>query len=307
MKNLLFIGGAGFIGSNIIKSLDDSIYKIHVLEPIFANVSRLDGRNVIIHRGQLQDYDYILTVLQKEKIDTIVHLVSTLIPGSSYEDFVNEINNVVFPSIRLMQYSGKQGIKFIYFSSGGTIYGERKNKVPFKETDTPAPISYYGWSKQMMENSILFEHRTNRLDYLILRPSNPFGPGQALHGKQGLIAICIGKILSNEPITIWGNGEMTRDYIYIDDLSAAFEMLLAKNINNEIINIGSGKGYSINDIILLLEDITQRKIEVIREKERNMDVSNMILDVSKLHSMVNLENISIKEGIRKFFNIFNNL
>lgn len=300
MKTLLFIGGAGFIGSNIIKSLNYSDFRIHVLEPTFADISRLHGLNIIIHRGLLSDTNYLENIIKKEGINIIVHLVSTLITGSSYDDFINEINNVVFPTIKLMQLCSSLKIDFIYFSSGGTVYGERKDINPFKEIDATAPISYYGWSKQMMENGILFEHRTNQLNYLILRPSNPYGPGQSLYGKQGLIAVCIGKMLSKQPIGIWGSGNSMRDYIYIDDLSKIFKFLIEKRVINQIINIGSGIGYTINDIINFLEDISKQHIDVKRLPERNMDVSNMVLDTSLLKSIYNFQLTPIKEGIKKF-------
>lgn len=140
--------------------------RLFVIEPEFANVSRWDGINVNIHRCSLSDIDAVKNILVLNKIDVVVHLVSTLIPGSGYDDFNNEFKNMIFPSIRLMEICATMKIKFVYFSSGGTIYGNRTSMQPFVETDEMAPISYYGWSKQMMENSILFKNRTERLKYL---------------------------------------------------------------------------------------------------------------------------------------------
>ena len=221
--NILFIGGAGFIGSSLVKQfLTNEKYNVFVVEPEFANVSRLDGLNVKIYREALGNIDKVEKILIGNKIDIVVHLVSTLIPGSGYDDFNNEFKNMIFPSIKLMEICAKENIKFVYFSSGGTIYGNRSTMLPFVETDEMAPISYYGWSKQMMENSILFKNRTEKLKYLIVRPSNPYGHGQNLHGKQGLVAVAIGKILEDKPVEVWGDGAAIRDYIYIDDLAKVF-------------------------------------------------------------------------------------
>lgn len=304
MKNLLLIGGAGFIGSNLIKSLlERKTFNIHLLEPAFANLSRVEGLDILVHRGQLSDIDKIESILLNNKIDIVIHLVSTLIPGSSGDDFEKEFVNVTFPSLKLMDFCAENRIKFVYFSSGGTVYGNRKTNDSIKENSEVAPISYYGWSKQMMENSILFKNRTKNLEYLILRPSNPYGHGQNIHAKQGLIAVAIGKILSDQEIEIWGDGSSVRDYIYIDDLTLAIsELLSLDNVYNKTINIGSGEGYSVTDIISTLDEITEKKVKVKHLPSRSVDVSSVVLDISLLKSLINFSPISLKEGISKFYN-----
>lgn len=304
-QNILFIGGAGFIGSNLIKELlrlDSDRWGVHIVEPPFANISRLDGMNLHIYKGYLSDFDFIKNIIESKCITTIVHLVSTMVPGSSYEDYKLEFESVIFPTVRLMQLCSQKNIKFIYFSSGGTVYGERKTVVPFLESDAKKPISYYGLSKLTIEESVLFEHRTSGLQYLILRPSNPYGHGQYLYGKQGLIAVSLGRILSNQPITVWGDGASIRDYIYIDDLTQIFRILLEKDICNEIINIGSGIGISVNDIFDVLKEIVEENVKVEYVESRKSDVSNMILDISKLESIIpDLRITEMHEGINRFY------
>lgn len=155
---ILFIGGAGFIGSNLVKWFcENGSFEVTVIEPETASVMRLDGLQVEIVRVSLANVEVVEQIIANKRIDTVVHLVSTLIPGSGYEDFKRELTDMVFPSIRIMEYCARFDIKFVYFSSGGTVYGNRTTMQPFVETDDMAPISYYGWSKQMMENSILFK------------------------------------------------------------------------------------------------------------------------------------------------------
>ena len=301
--NILFIGGAGFIGSSLVKQfLTNEKYKVFVVEPEFANVSRLDGLNVKIFREALGNVDAIENILATNKIDVVVHLASMLIPGSGYDDFNNEFKNMIFPSIKLMEICAKENIKFVYFSSGGTIYGNRSTMQPFVETDEMAPISYYGWSKQMMENSILFKNRTEKLKYLIVRPSNPYGHGQNLHGKQGLVAVAIGKILEEKPVEVWGDGSAIRDYIYIDDLAKVFYQLIDKGVCNETVNLGSGRGYSVNDVLAFLKIITKKDFKIVYENARPMDVSNMVLDIEKMNKLANVELTPMLEGISVFYN-----
>lgn len=302
MKRILFLGGAGFLGSNIIKTtLQRGSAKVFVLEPSFANVSRLDGVDVQIYRGELSDIDFVQSIIEANKIDTVVHLVATIIPGSTFEDYKREYQHVIFPTIELMQICAQRHIRFVYFSSGGTVYGNRTDMTPFKETDAMAPISYYGWSKQMMENSILYVHRTTELKYLIVRPSNPYGHGQNIHAKQGLVAVALGKILAGEPITVWGDGSNVRDYIYIDDLCEAVVQLLEKEVCNTTINIGSGQGASINDIINVLKEVVSEEVKVDYQPARSVDVSHMILDTTRLQQYVDLKITPLREGIEAFY------
>lgn len=302
MQNILFIGGAGFIGSNIIRAMLTEKANLFVLEPSFADIHRLDGLKVTIFRGDLINTDYVSSIVETNKIDTVVHLVSTIIPGSSFEDYKREYQTVIFPSIELMQLCAQKGIRFVYFSSGGTVYGNRLTKEPFLETDPMNPISYYGWSKQMMENSIHYVHRTMGLRYLILRPSNPYGHGQKTHAQQGFIAVAIGKILASEPIVVWGDGSSVRDYIYIDDLAYYVKELLVSESKDITLNIGSNQGYSNNDIINILKDVVSEEVKVEYENSRKVDVANVILDTTQLRSKVNIQLTSINDGIREFYN-----
>ena len=305
MRNVLLIGGAGFIGSNLIRHLvQKRVDHIFVLEPDFASLHRLSGLPIKVIRGELNNLDELKTVILENKVDTVVHLVSTLIPGSDFDDYQREFTTVLYPSVRLMEFCSEQNIKFVYFSSGGTVYGDRKGEiVPFKELDSMAPISFYGWSKQMMENSILFMHRTQKLKYIILRPSNPFGVGQNLQGKQGFIAVALGKILAGESIEVWGDGSAVRDYIYIDDLGkAVVDILMNDSIINETINIGSGVGYSVNEIINYLRKVVNEEVKVKHIAARQIDVSSVVLDTTKLRKFIKFCPRSIEDGIIQFYN-----
>ena len=302
MKRILFIGGAGFIGSNIIRRLQHSDYEIHVCEPVDANLQRLEGLDVQIYHAMISDIEDISKIIQDNGIDIVVHLVSTLIPGSSYDDYKEEYKHVIFPSIELMEICAQKEVRFVYFSSGGTVYGNRTDVYPFIETDPMAPISYYGWSKQMMENSIQFMHRTKGLKYLILRPSNPYGHGQNLYGKQGLVAVAIGRVLKNEAVEVWGDGSAIRDYIFIDDLAIVFKQLMDIDVINETLNIGSGRGYSVNDVLAFLKIVSHVDFKIEYKNPRPVDVSNMVLDLSRLKHYVDYEFTPFMEGIKQFYN-----
>lgn len=300
-KTILFIGGAGFIGSNIIRRMQHDDYEIHVCEPVGANIQRLNGLEVLIHHALLSDIEDVNNIIQTYHIDVVVHLVSTLIPGSTYEDYKEEYKNIIFPSIELMELCAQKGVRFVYFSSGGTVYGNRNDVLPFTETDEMNPISYYGWSKQMMENSIQFMHRTVGLDYLVLRPSNPYGHGQNLNGKQGLVAVAMGKLLRNEEIEVWGDGSAVRDYIYVDDLANIVVKLIDENVHNTTLNIGSGRGYSVNDVLAFLKIVSGKELKIVYKNPRPVDVSSMVLDTTRLKNVISYELTPFMDGIKKYY------
>ena len=146
MEHILLLGGAGYIGANLVAAMKSEMYDLHVYDQNSLSLSNDDGRNIIFHKGVMAEIDKIEDIIETFHITTVIHLVSTLIPGSSYEDYKKEYMTVILPSIELMGICARRKIKFVFFSSGGTIYGNRNDANPFDETDVAAPISYYGWS-----------------------------------------------------------------------------------------------------------------------------------------------------------------
>ena len=302
MNNLLLLGGAGFLGSNLVGWLTGRFDgRIVVLEPEGADVSRIAGRDVVLERGCIADEALIRQIVRDHQVDCIVHMVSTMVPGGGYEDFRVEQERVLEPTFALIRLCAAEGIRFVFFSSGGTVYGDGKLGERFREDAALSPKSYYGISKRMVEEFIQFEHRTDGLTYLILRPSNPYGPGQRPDGRQGLVAVALGKVLSGEPLTVWGDGKAVRDYIYIDDLSAIVSQLLLSDVRNEVINVGSGTGCTVNDVLDAVRVATGRPLDVRYTDKRKADVSSVVLSVEKLARFVKRDLVGLEEGIRRFY------
>ena len=194
--------------------------------------------------------------------------------------------------------------RIVFISSGGTIYGN-KNGI-CSENDELSPIDIYGWLKLTMEKYIEMYCNANSIKYLIIRPSNPYGRYQNIYGKQGIIAVSIGKILNNEVIEIWGDGKIIRDFISIDALVSNIYKLIESNVWNEVFNIGSGVGHSINEILEMLKTITKREIVVKYMEGRIIDIKKNVLDISKLKRAIKIDDdIDLEEGIGKMW--FENL
>lgn len=290
--NILILGGLGFLGRNIANELSQT-------NNVFI-VDCIDFKMKDYYKIKFSDIESVKKVVEENNINMVLHLISSIIPSSSAEAYLNEISEVYNPTLQLLDYCSEKGIKFVYFSSGGAVYGNQKEI--FNEHTKCEPVSYYGLSKLNLENAVLFFHNTKGLEYLIIRPSNPYGYGQNLFGKQGLIAVIFGKILKKETLQIWGDGSAIKDYIYIDDFVYYVTNLINQNKAwNQIFNVGSGKGESVKDVLLALKKnhIDLPKIDFITEK--SSDVKRMILDCSKLQELIPYETTSLEDGINKFW------
>lgn len=294
--NILILGGNGFLGRNLAHGLVEDKTNVVVFDVVLPKVP---SSGVKYYQGKLEDFNSIVKIIQDNNINVVVHMVSTIIPGSSLEQYIKNCAIVQLSTIPIMDYCAANKIKMVYFSSGGTVYGVKGGTI--SENEPVAPISYYGLSKIQIEDLIHFYHRRYNLDYLIIRPSNPFGPGQNLYGKQGLIAVILGHMLKNEPISIYGDGSVIRDYIYIDDFIYYVKELIRKDIKNETINIGSGIGTSINQIIEIVEEVSGVQLKRENVPSRKDDVPKMILDTTRLHNFIKHEDFTVKDGIRKFY------
>ena len=295
-KNVLLLGGNGFLGRNLAKGMQQSsVFNVYVYD-ITKPCEEIEC--IKYYSGSIEDYSLISHIMNENKINVLVHMVSTIVPGSTLEQYINNCKLVQLSTIPLMDYCATHNVELVYLSSGGTVYGVKGGIV--SENEPTAPISYYGLSKVQIEDLINFYHRRYNLNYLILRPSNPYGPGQNLYGRQGLIAVILGKLLKNEHITVFGDGSVVRDYLFIDDLVYYVIELLKKEILNETINIGSGEGCSINQIIEIVKDNVDRKVIVDYIEARKDDVPKLVLDTTRLHNFVKHKNITISDGIIRF-------
>lgn len=301
--NLLILGGTGFIGTALITQLKKyiSASKIFVLGQNDQKLLNLENEGITGVKGKLENLSLIESIIERFDIKTVVHLVSNLIPASNSEEFNREYQEVVLPTIKLINYCSRKNIKFVFFSSGGTVYGNLYDSVPIKENFETSPISYYGKSKKCIEDHIVREHEINNLQYLVLRPSNAYGPGQNIYGEQGLIGVAIRKTFHGETLSVWGDGNCIRDYIYVKDLSYIAAKLILDNVKNRTINISSGIGFSVNEIIDTICETTGKTIAVRYLPLRKSDVASIVLDNTLMNQFVSVELTPLKFGIKEFY------
>jgi len=305
MKKYLVLGGSGFIGRNIVRQLCKENFVV-VADKIENVEFKYNSRVSFMQLDFVKTTDFTTYL---EGVNTVVHLISTEIPSDGTDNINKEISENVFPTINLLNSMVGIGVKNLLFvSSGGTIYGELYDGQKAQEDIFEEPICKYAMHKLMIEKYLHLYHTYHQLDYKILRLANPYCYEVEHNRKQGLIPILIDKMLSGEIISVWGDGENVRDYIYMEDVICAFIAVEKYSGEEHIFNVGTGKGYSINEIIaMIMKKLKLETVEVIYEKRRTCDVRRNVLNISLITSCTRwIPRISIEEGIARSFETMSN-
>jgi UDP-glucose 4-epimerase len=269
---------------------------VPVLDDIFGGLAHtvewIDGElaDAALVRGALRD------------VDVVYHLVSTTIPASSNADLPGDLVSNVLPTLGLLESLRATRVRtLIFVSSGGTVYGVPHGSPVTEEHDT-SPICGYGIHKLAIEKYLhLYSHQFG-LDYRVLRVSNPYGIGQVSERAQGVIGRFLHRALRGEPLEIWGDGSVVRDYVAVEDVIEAFLTAAIAGGNSRIFNIGSGVGHSLRDIVGVIEGVAGRTVEVSYRPARSVDVPLNVLDIGRARRELGWEpRVDLATGIRRLF------
>lgn len=275
MKTLV-LGGCGFIGSHLVDDLLAAGHKVRVFDRA-AELYRAPLANVDYRFGDFADSASLAEAL--EGIEVVYHLISTTVPSTSNLDPVGDIQSNLINTVHLLQLMVQKNIKrIVYLSSGGTVYGIPETN-PIPESHPLRPICSYGVVKVAIENYLQMFHHLHGLEYVVLRASNPYGERQGHLGVQGVIGTFMRKILTDEPIEIWGDGSVVRDFIYVSDLTS-LAVLAGNSKLSGTYNAGSGQGHSITELISTISGVIHREIQPLYKASRGYDVPRVILDTS---------------------------
>lgn len=277
MKCIVF-GGNGFIGQHLCEGLVRDGHDVRVFGRF--NRDSAKRKNILVDwfEGDFLNGDDVGNALVG--YDIVFHLISATLPKSSNEDPVYDVESNLLATIKLLQLAIKHKIKKVIFtSSGGTVYGVQ-DKEPLKESHPTSPICSYGITKLAIEKYLHLFQVLHGLDYVVLRISNLYGEGQRTSGPQGAIGVFIWHALLKEPIKIWGDGSVIRDYIHVRDVVSAGLKALNYTGENRVFNISSGVGKSLNDIIRVLEKELGRTVDCVNKECRNVDLPINILNNS---------------------------
>jgi UDP-glucose 4-epimerase len=300
VPNTVVIGANGFIGSHLVDSLKAAGHTITAFDRFSSNTPLFDPDGVRIVRGEFlsrADLDSAVTGQ-----DYVFHFLSTTSPATAEGDPTLDIRTNIAQTVELLESCVTAGVGRVYFAStGGAIYGDQ-GKNDYSETDRALPVSPYGIGKLAIEHYLHYFRVKTGLASTTLRISNPYGTRQRPNRKQGLIPIALRQIALGRPVVRLGDGSMVRDYIYVEDVVHAITRLVGLKTDYDLYNIGSGIGYSVNEVLTVLGKVTGHEVVVEPREAPATFVDRVVLDTTRYQSEFGpLERTTLEEGARRTY------
>jgi UDP-glucose 4-epimerase len=292
------LGGGGFIGSTIIDRLLRDGHYIRVFErPRISSYRSFTAHEHV----DWQNGDFMSRHDIREAVrgaDAVMHLVSTTLPKSSNDDPIFDVQSNLVASIQLLRIMVEEQVgRIIFISSGGTVYGTPQY-LPMDERHPTEPQVSYGITKLAIEKYISMFHSLHGLKPVILRVANPFGERQRVETAQGAVAVFLDRVLRGQTIEVWGDGSVERDYIHVSDVAQAFASAVTYEGSEQVFNVATGRGTSLNELLRIIESVTGRPAKVAYKPARPFDVPVSILDNRRAHQELGwAPQIGLNEGI----------
>jgi len=274
---ILVTGGAGFIGSNIVDALVEENHEVAIVDNLSTGLKENINPKAKFFEGDITSNDALREIFEKFSPEAIFHLAAQINVRHSVEDPLKDIRVNIIGTVNILLLAEKYEVKkFIYSSTGGAIYGDDVER-PTPETAEERPISPYGMDKLSAERFIeYFKNRNPSMQAINLRYANVYGPRQNPHGEAGVISIFTPKMLKGEPVEVWGDGEQTRDYVYVGDV-VAVNLAALEFDGSGTYNIGTGVETSVNKLAEIVQAATGFKgaIRHIEAKEGEQRASSL--------------------------------
>lgn len=274
----LIVGGNGFMGTHLTDRLLEGGHSVRIYSR-GSNRFRATPPGAEYVEGELGNYGLLREAVEGSEV--VYHLANTTLPKTSNDDPVYDVRSNLVDTLQLLEACVQAGVrKVIFASSGGIVYGSPQ-KIPIPEDHPTDPITSYGIVKLAVEKYLGLFYHLYALDYAALRISNPYGPYQDPAGQQGAVGVFLRRVHTGWPVTIWGDGSVVRDYLYVSDLVKALEMTAKVETQSKVLNIGSGRGVSLNELVALMSEVTGEEPEVEYLPGRALDVPANVLDITR--------------------------
>ncbi len=294
---VLITGGAGFIGSHVADLLVSKDFDVTILDNLSSGSKSNLPANIHLKEADIRDLN-LTAWFDQEKFDSVIHLAAqTSVPESLADPYADcDIN--ILGLVNLLEASRKSGVKRFLFASTAAIYGDVTH-FPTPEDSPAEPLSFYGLSKWSEECYLKLYQKNFGLDYVILRYSNVYGERQGDLGEGGVISIFTKKLAKNDSITLYGDGEQTRDFIYVKDVAQANYQALLTSGTNQAYNISTGSEISLLKLIDILADLAQVQPNILREPAREGDITKSLLSPSLAKAHLNwTAKTPLEDGLR---------
>lgn len=296
---ILVTGGAGFIGSHVVDLFLSKGYEVVIVDDL--STGRASNLNPKAKFYQLDIRSPELkNVFTTERPDFISHHAAQMDVRRSVTDPVFDADVNVVGSVKLIELARQFEVKhFVYISTGGAVYGEPEY-LPCDEKHPVNPICPYGASKHTLEHYLYMYNLLYGLNYTVLRYPNVYGPRQDPHGEAGVVAIFTGKMLKGEQCVINGDGENTRDYVYVGDCARGNLLAVEKPHASGIFNLGFGKPTSVNEIFHALQQITSYQLPEVHGPAKLGETRFIYLDAAKARHGLGWEpTIPLEQGLQQ--------
>lgn len=304
MPKLLVTGGAGFIGSHVVDLFLAKGYDVVVLDDL--STGRLSNLHPDARFYQMDIRSpQVREVFAREKPDYVSHHAAQIDVRRSVAEPLLDADINILGSINLIECAREFEVKhFIYISSGGAAYGEPE-QLPCDEEHPVNPICQYGASKHTVEHYLYMYHTNYGLPYTVLRYPNVFGPRQNPHSEAGVVAIFTGKMLMDEPVIVNGDGEQTRDFVYVGDCAYGNYLALTVDHPSGIYNLGWGRPTSINEIFYVLAKATGYSHPIQQGPAKIGETRHIYLDARKAAKELGwTPTVTLEEGLEKTVSYF---
>jgi UDP-glucose 4-epimerase len=300
---VLVTGGAGFIGSHIVDRLIGEGHEAVIVDNLSTGKKKNRNKEARFYKLDILS-PRLEKLFQKEKPDVISHHAAQIDVRRSVADPLFDAQVNILGLLNVLENAMRCGIRRVIFaSSGGAVYGEQQT-FPAPETHPTHPISAYGISKLTGEHYLYYYQQMGGLRPVSLRYANVYGPRQDPFGEAGVVAIFTQKMLTGEQPVINGNGQQTRDYIYVEDVVEAHMVVMNDNVEG-VFNVGAQSETSVNQLSQYLAELTGYRNKAIYGPEKRGELSRSLLDYGKLNKTVGWEpQVSLQEGLEKTVNYF---
>ncbi|BBP00760.1 epimerase [Sulfuriferula nivalis] len=297
--NIVILGGGGFIGSAIADRLLLDGHHLRIFErPRVEPYRQFSGtEQVEWTTGDILSVHDISHAL--EDMELVIHLVSTTLPKGSNDDPIYDVQSNLVGTLQILNAMVAMNIrKIIFISSGGTVYGAPQY-LPIDEVHPCEPQVSYGITKLAIEKYLNLYEKIYGIKTVTLRVANPFGKRQRVETAQGAVSVFLHRAMNGQPIEIWGDGRVIRDYIYIDDVAEIFAHAVSYNGSKSIFNVSQGVGTSLNELVGIIEEILGHTIEKRYLPARNCDVPISVLCNNLARQEMGwAPAVSLREGIK---------
>ena len=301
---ILVTGGAGFIASQIADAYIDEGHQVFVIDNLTTGFEKNINPKAKFIKSDISSPS-VIDLFDNEKFDVVNHHAAQIDVRKSVNDPIFDATTNILGTINLLQACIKTGVKkFMFASTGGAIYGEQEY-FPADENHPTNPVSPYGITKLTIEKYLFFYKTEYGLNHTILRYANVYGPRQNPFGEAGVVAIFANKLIKNENPIINGDGNQTRDYVFVEDIVRANLMTLNSNSSN-IYNVGTGIESSVNDLFSKLNAIAGGKATEKHGPAPKGEQLRSLITSDKLFKDYKWRpSIKIEDGLRKTFESFN--